>query len=329
MTRKLKLFVALFAIVGIISIAAVFTARKPALRIGIVEWPGFYPLVCANERGDFVRAGLDVKMLTLADNPAANRAFQNNELDIIGGTLVDVIMMNSSKHQARIFFVADQSAESDALMAKSDIKSPENLRGKIISFEKVNSFSHVFVLQLLKKFGISESEVSFKDIPHGNVPKELAQGTIDAGHTWDPYKAEAIKNGFHMLGSAADVPGSIMDIFAYNPTTLANRTKELATFLKVLQGVEFARWSDPNDECVRLVAKYHKKKAEEIITSYPGVIHMKYVDQDVWLSKTSPADLTVSKIANFISGVLEQNGQITSRPDFDFMVDFEPIGGRL
>jgi ABC-type nitrate/sulfonate/bicarbonate transport system substrate-binding protein len=307
-------------LIGLAALAIKLNGPK-VLSVGIVEWSGFYPLVCAVERGDFKKVGLDVKLQVYVDNPTTNAAIVKGEADIVGLTLGDLLMINASQKLVRVFYVADQSGEGDAIIGKADIKTPQDLRGKVISIEKINSFSHMFVLQFLNKYGLTESDVTFKDVAASDVAKELAAGTIDAGHTWDPTKAEAIKNGFRMIGSAADVPGAVMDLFAYNARLLKDRHQDLVDFTKVLGAIPLTGWTSPTEECVSLVAAFHKKKPEEIIDSYPGVVHKSPADQMPLIDRHGTGDLTLRAIGTFVFEALKKSGQLSVMPDYDFIFD--------
>ena len=82
------------AVVGVFAVSLLGIAamignnlrRASPLRVGIVEWPGFYPLVCAIDRGEFRKSGLDVSIKVFPDNPSENAAMDNGEIDIIGTT---------------------------------------------------------------------------------------------------------------------------------------------------------------------------------------------------------------------------------------------------
>ncbi len=322
-SKKIVKIIAPLVLATVIGGVAFQVTRNKSIpiRVGMVEWAGFYPLVCATQRGDFKKEGLDVSIQVYKDNSASNAAVAKGDVDIVGLTLGDLLQMNASRKIVRVFYVADQSGESDAIVGRAEIKTPQDLRGKIISIEHVNSFSHMFVLQFLKKIGLSDSDVTFKDVAASDVAKELAAGTIDAGHTWDPTKAEAIKAGFRMIGSAADVPGAVMDLYGYNARLMQDRHDDVVTFAKVLGRVNLEAWTKPADECVRLVAAFHQKKPEEIIDSYPGVIHKSAADQFAVIDSHASGDLALRSIATFVFSALKKSGQLFVEPDYDFIFD--------
>lgn len=325
MSMSNKMFKIVGAVAAVVIVGAVLfqiTRKKLGpIRVGIVEWSGFYPIVCGVQRGDFKKAGLDVSIRVYKDNPSVNIAIEKGEVDIVGLTLGDLLMVNASRKVARVFYVADQSGEGDAIVGNAEIKTPQDLRGKIISIEHVNSFSHMFVLQYLNKFGLGEADVTFKDVAASDVAKELIAGTIDAGHTWDPTKAEAIKAGFHMIGSAADVPGAVMDLLAYNARLMQDRHDDIIEFTKAIGNVNLEEWTKPTDECVKLVAEYHQKTPQEIIDSYPGVIHKSAAEQFALIDPNGVGDLTLHSISRFVFLALKKSGQLFVDPDYNFNFD--------
>ena len=124
-----------------------------------------------------------------------------------------------------------------------------------------------------------------------------------------------------MIGSAADVPGAVMDLFGYNARLLKDRHQDLVEFTKVLGAVPLKGWTSPTEECVSLVAAFHKKKPEEIIDSYPGVVHKGPNDQLALIDRHGTGDLTLRAIATFVFEVFKKSGQLSVMPDHDFSFD--------
>ena len=67
----------------------------------------------------------------------------------------------------------------------------KDLKGKTIGVERINSFSHLFVLTALEKAGLRESDFFIKNIGAQYVADAIGRGEIDAGHTYGPGKSEA------------------------------------------------------------------------------------------------------------------------------------------
>lgn len=208
------------------------TVRGHVLRVGIIDWPGFYPAALAQEKRVFEKSGISVDIQIFPDNPTLNLALENNQVDIAGGVFSDFIMMRDRGIPIQVIAVTDYSNTSDVIIAHPSIKNPKDLKGKTISFEKQNSFSHLFVSEFLDLHQIAEGEIKCAEVSAKNVLQALDKKEIDAGHTWDPTASEAIKKGYRILGYAGETPGIITEVLAINtPSPLSH--EEITLFLKI------------------------------------------------------------------------------------------------
>ena len=92
---------------------------------------------------------------------------------------------------SRLVWVFDNSGSADAIVGPQNTTIAD-LNGKKIGIEGINTFSHIFVLQILAKAGLYEKDVQFENIPAQGILKALDNKQIDAGHTWGPTKFAAL-----------------------------------------------------------------------------------------------------------------------------------------
>lgn len=208
------------------------TVPPRVLRVGIIDWPGFYPAALAREKGVFEKSGLSVDIQIFPDNPTLNLALENNQVDIAGGVFSDFIMMRDRGIPIQVIAVTDYSNTADVIIAHPSIKNPKDLKGKTISFEKQNSFSHLFVSEFLDLHQIAEGEIKCAEVRAKSVLQALDKKEIDAGHTWDPTASDAIKKGYRILGYAGETPGIITEVLAINTSSLPSH-EEITLFLKI------------------------------------------------------------------------------------------------
>lgn len=236
--------------------------QHPPIRISLIDWPGFYPLYLAKTLGLYQQQGLEVELILSPDNPQANQLFETGGADLVAGPYADFITMQAEGVGVKVLTVFDYS-KADLLMAAPAIHRVADLRGKPVGIDRKNSFSHLFVLLLLKKHGIPEEAANLREIPFDQVPDALSQGLIVAGHTWDPAAAEAARRGFKVLASAGELPGVISDCLAVSERMLQERPDELQRLMLAL--VEAQRWfaSHPN-EGLKQVAAFVKRPAGEL-----------------------------------------------------------------
>ena len=99
-----------------------------------------------------------------------------------------------------VFIAGVKSMLTHSILAKPDIKRPEQLKGKRIGVSRIASNPHYFAVQAFRHFGIDSREVYY--IQTGGAPETLAalvaQG-IDAAVLTVPTDAQALKLGYHYV----------------------------------------------------------------------------------------------------------------------------------
>jgi NitT/TauT family transport system substrate-binding protein len=181
-------------------------------------------------------------------------------------------MMNAQGIPAKVVCVADYSDSGDVLIGKPNFRSIADLKGRKVSFEGINTFSHLFVLKLLEKAGLKESDVRFANIPALNVLEALEKGEIDAGHTWEPVTSQAIKKGYKILGKAGDLPGIITDVLAFHPKVVQERPDEVKRIVTSLLEARDFIYSN-REEALEIMSKAEGMSKKEMEEGIKGVYH--------------------------------------------------------
>jgi len=224
--------VAMLVAVGLI--AAAWTLLRadptPALRVGVMEWPGFYPLMAGAVDGSLT----GIQVVAYADNPSLNAALRRREVDAVVGAACDAALLCSQGTDARIIAVLDTSDGADVILARPGVTRLGETPDQRISFEGVNSFSHLFVLDSLERAGVPEVSVRCQDLAAAAVPQALLEGRLDAGHTWGPLAEAARAKGCTVLVRAGDHPGVVTDVLMTRQDVLDRRPVELR---RLIQGI--------------------------------------------------------------------------------------------
>ena len=113
---------------------------------------------------------------------------------LIGAATITRPLVQGNKDS--VFIGGIKSLLTHSMIAKPDIKRPEQLKGKRIGVSRIGSNPHYFAVQALRQFGIDSREVSY--IQAGGAPETLAalvaQG-IDAAVLTVPTDAQALQAG--------------------------------------------------------------------------------------------------------------------------------------
>ncbi|HSF57926.1 MAG TPA: ABC transporter substrate-binding protein [Candidatus Binatia bacterium] len=181
-----------------------------------------YPWV-AEEAGLFKKYDLDIPLIFVTPGAPAVAAILSgdSEVAVIGAASITRPFVQGNKDPVIIGGI--KSLLTHSIIAKPDIKRPEQLKGKRIGVSRIGSNPHYFAVQALRHFGIDSREVSY--IQAGGAPETLAalvaQG-IDAAVLTVPTDAQALKLGYHYVIYGPDLR------IAYAATTFTTRRSIVA-----------------------------------------------------------------------------------------------------
>ncbi|MGZ9219118.1 MAG: ABC transporter substrate-binding protein [Candidatus Binatia bacterium] len=150
----------------------------------------------AQTGGLFLRNGLSVEIIFTR---AAIETLVAGEVEF--GQMTGALMSSAKLQGADPVMIAGiQDQLDDRLVARPTVKSMEDLKGKRIGIFRFGSASHLRVLNILPRYGLSERDVAFLQI--GDNPARLIAllgGSIDATLLPPPDHLEALRGNMKLL----------------------------------------------------------------------------------------------------------------------------------
>jgi NitT/TauT family transport system substrate-binding protein len=181
-----------------------------------------YPWI-AEEAGLYKKYDLEIPLVFVTPGAPAVAAILSgdSEMAVTGAASITRPFVQGNKDPVLVGGI--KSMLTHSIIAKPDIKRPEQLKGKRIGVSRIGSNPHYFAVQALRHFGIDSREVSY--IQAGGAPETLAalvaQG-IDAAVLTVPTDAQALKLGYHYVIYGPDLR------IAYAATTFTTRRSIIA-----------------------------------------------------------------------------------------------------
>ena len=163
-----------------------------------------------------------------------------------------------------VMLVSIQELLDDRMVVRPNIKTPEDLRGKRIAISRFGAASHMRVINILPRFGLTEKDVTFLRI--GDTPARivaLAGNAVDASSFSPPDHLAAAQTGMRILVNLAD-----FNIFYQGKglvTTQRNIAKNRDVVRRMVKSyVEAIHVVRTNPEQTKLAfVKYRKTKDEK------------------------------------------------------------------
>ncbi|MEO5886932.1 MAG: ABC transporter substrate-binding protein [Anaerolineales bacterium] len=272
-------------------------AEHPPLKVGWRLWPGWYPIVIADQKGFFTAHGVEVELVFYTTIKESLTALASGKVDGASEVLSDVLV-DSLCNDVKVVLITANSNGADQLAASPEILGVEDLRGKRIGIVR-GTFSELWVLEVLELADIPASEVTFVDVDPSQVAGAIP-ATIDLGHTFEPFSSESRAKGQKVIFSSEETPGLLVDIFAFRKETIEERPEDVQAFVDAW--FEATKWWQENPaEGNALIAEATGLKPEEV--SLEGV---KLFDRAANLNAFNPAGTDNTSIYFTTEGYIDR-----------------------
>ncbi len=278
--QKLKLgikptFFSLFAIALTLtfSLNACSFGQNPSLkplRVGITSWAGFDIVLYAQASELFKQRGIKVELVRFDNQLDSSRAVMKNRLDAAFISVWDAMQVDLGDGRPVVLMTTNISAGSDGIVAKSEIKSVEDLRGKRVG-AKLGTVNHLILLEALKAHLIKPSDVQIFDYSNEVAAQKMNSAEIDAAILWEPMLGETAKNiDGNVIYTTKQVDSLVIDILMSNDRTVKTKKAELTQFILAWFDVMHAVKTKPN-QVFEVVAKKLGQSSASFASDYAGL----------------------------------------------------------
>lgn len=272
--RLLSLLLLSFVLVTACNSTPNIPPSDPApLKVSYNYWPGSFPITIAAEKGFFQQQGVKVELVASPNYTPLLSDFSAGKSDGVTVALGSVMNILEKNSDVQIVLVMDESAGADVVVAKRDIQSVANLKGKRIG-AKLGDFGELFVTTMLENQGLTPNDVKLVNIEAEAIHNQLQKAQIQAGHTWEPYVFQAVKSGSKVLFTSKQTPGLIPDVLVFRGEVVRKQPEQIKAFIRaVFQAQDY--WKANPEESKSLVAKVLNIKPEEVSTQGIHLLNLK------------------------------------------------------
>lgn len=193
---------------GLVGCAA---RQEPLVRIASNVFPGYELMYLAAERGHFSPDA--VRMVEMPSATACLQALAAGSVEGAALTLDEVISARSENLHLKIVAVLDISLGADVLIAKPDITTLTELRGKRIGVEQ-SAVGAVMLDAVLTQAGLNAGDVQ---VVYATVDRHrdlYLKDRVDALVTFEPVPSQLAQKNAKKLFDSSAIPGRIVDVLA-------------------------------------------------------------------------------------------------------------------
>ncbi len=233
------------------------------ITIGITVWPGYMPLLVANDKGYFKEKGLDVELKQYPGLTEISEDYVAGKLQARGNLTLDAIKESLGGLDHRVVLAIDYSNGADAIMARSGIDKVQDFRGKRVAYEQL-SLEEFFLTWALEENEMRLSDIIPVPADPETAAKLLKEGKVDVAVSFEPFISQNLNSkDFHPVYSSKDAPGLITDILTFRADFIKTNPEAVEAIMKAyFKALVF--WKEHPKEAHEIVAKELKDTAEGI-----------------------------------------------------------------
>jgi NitT/TauT family transport system substrate-binding protein len=231
---------------------AVRGADTVTIRIGVLNVGTDAPFLIADKKGYFQDEGLNVAFTTFASAGQMVVPLSAGQLDAGGGAPA-VGIYNAFTHGIDVKVVADRASDApgygfDPLLVRTDLiksgryKTPKDLKGMTIAGNQPGSVSTVALYELLKKYGLTWSDIKRVNLDYPEHVAALHNAKVDASITTEPEasEAEALGGVTRIMGDDAWYPNQQISVLIYGGAFIREHRDLARKFMRAyLRAVRF------------------------------------------------------------------------------------------
>src|SRR5262245_46995005 len=323
------------------------SAYKPlqdnTVRFALNVWAGWGPIILANNgfkpgKEWTTKKGDKFKIeLVLIDNPVAMRdAYAAGEVHI-GWATLDMVPLfmegfvdktgqpKDSRIMPRIYQQVDWSNGGDGIVARSNIKTVSDLRGKNVVLAQ-NSPSHYFLLNMLVSGGVQPNEVEmvFTEDAFQAAAAFNARKDLGAAVSWAPdiYNLADVK-GNRMLVTTQTANKLIADVWFARADFAKDHGDKIEAIVRgIFDAMEDLKKEDKKAQAAKLMADGYNIPATETIKMSGDAHNTNWAENyQFFMNQNNPANFErVWKQAYYL---YRRVSAITHQPvPFDKVMDF-------
>jgi len=279
-------------------------------------------LLVAQEKGYFAAEGVEVE-------PVYYEIFTDSFPDLASGQIDAALIasgdaMSINRHTPVNIIGLEDDGGYMIIVANDEIKSIRDLEGKTIGTLAGTQYE-LLVTEMLNAAGLSTTDINLRNIDPEKVPEALAKNEIQAGFVWEPYGAQAIREGAHILYPTDSSLRLFPDGITFRQDVIDQRPEDIRAFMRAwFKAVDYLL--NNREETRQIAAKYIGIPVEEI-TEDPSLKIFTYQDNRTLYELPKTEAGSIFNIAKKTADYLISNGTLAAMPDIEAIITpkFLPI----
>ncbi len=285
--------------------------RDPGEPLSIAAngiWPGYQPLFLARDLGYLDQ--VPARVHEMPSSSLALAAFRNRSVESAALTLDEALLLMQGDTDVRLILALDVSNGADAVVARPEIGSLRQIRGKRVGAESTALGAYV-LSRALERAGLSPADVQVVPVAIDQHEQAYREGRVDVVVTFDPVRTRLLVDGAGVLFDSSQIPGEIVDVLVVRGDLLRTRSRQVVRLRDAwYRALDHLRAS-PEDSC-RRIAPREGLSCAEFQASLKGIAIPDRAENERLLAGKTPALLAP---AERLAGVMLGSGLLRAPVD--------------
>ncbi len=276
------------------------TAAPIKVTFGVVtDNLNHWPVYIADEEGLFGKFGVEFDRVLTRASASSVQLLSSGSVPVATAT-ADAVIAGAARGGGGVVIVAGFNRAYYVLVAKPQIKSYADLKGKVIGVSALRAGETPLLRVLLRARGLAEGD--YQMVVAGGTPERvtaLQAGSIDATMLTPPLDLPLVQKGFTRLGASTEVlPDFAFLTLGANRSWASANSEALVRVLAAL--TEATAWLlNPanKNRAVEILAKRLNVSADEARQTYEGTVA---VDPPLFYRDMALTESSLQKVLEFM-----------------------------
>lgn len=207
---------------------------KPRMKVALSVWPGTEALVLA--RDEKLLPVDRIRVVELPWASAVSRTFDDDMVDAAVMTLDAVMQLRETGEKMRVVMVLDQSTGGDAVLARPEITTVANLKGKRVGVDVFGVGMHVLV-NALEQEGMSLKDIEIVPLIQPEIDGMLHDNHIDAAVASEPWLTQINRHNLHRIYDSSALKTPALRVLVASEIAVTQFKEELAAVMRAMNSV--------------------------------------------------------------------------------------------
>ena len=266
---------------GVISISALLLAacggggggtaegETPEVTMGVSAWIGYGMWHIAEDQEFDEANNVDLEVKNFDKGADRNAALLSGELQAASMGAHYALMLAEQGAPITVVMAQDVSLAADGIVARGDVKSVEDLKGKQVAYEEGQT-PDIMIHTALADHGMTIDDIEKIPMSASEAGAGFVSERVDVAVTYEPYLSEAKNAGGTVIYDAGEHPGLISDVLVIRNDYLESDPEAVTSLIKTFQS-SYDYYGSNEEEGRQIIAEAVGSDVESLSSAFDGL----------------------------------------------------------